>query len=238
MKPIIAVLADVEDDKSISLVYTYTPALEALGSLPVVIPYTESEELILSYLELCDGVLFTGGDDICPSHYGKEPSRHLGKLQPNRDKLELAFFKAAAEADKPILAICRGAQLVNVALGGTLIQDIPTEAPSGILHRQSEGKFDYSHEVNVLADTPLAELMGAERIRVNSFHHQAIDALAPSLSVSALADDGIIEAAYMRDKYYVRIYQWHPERLWDKDSYNKAVFTDFIRACKERTRTK
>lgn len=234
MKPIIAILANVDDSKDLSLAYTYIHAIESSGGLPLVIPYTEDECRVESYLALCDGLMLTGGDDICPSYYGMKESPNIGKLQPFRDKLELAFFAKAKKLDKPMLAICRGAQLVNVALGGSLIQDIPTELDTDIMHKQTEGKFEYSHEVIIERGSPLYMLFGKERIRANSFHHQAIARLGEGLIPMAYAQDGIIEAAYMPKLRYVRIYQWHPERLLDKDKYNRSIFSDFIESCREK----
>jgi putative glutamine amidotransferase len=133
-----------------------------------------------------------------------------------------------------MIGICRGAQVLNVALGGTLHQDIPTEIETSIAHRQSEPKFAMSHEVRVLPDTPLYALTdGHDRLRVNSFHHQSVKALAPGLVPMAYADDGVLEAAYLEDTRYLRIYQWHPERLVDACPHNRAIFDEFIAACRK-----
>lgn len=129
------------------------------------------------------------------------------------------------------MAICRGAQLVNVALGGTLYQDIPTEIISNIPHRQTEPKDSHSHEICVFENTPLRNLVMSERIKVNSFHHQALKLLGNGLSVMATADDGVIEAVYSTEHPYLLAYQWHPERLFDADNLNRVLFTDFIDAC-------
>ena len=135
-------------------------------------------------------------------------------------------------AQKPILVICRGAQLVNVALGGTLYQDIPTEMQTTLLHRQSEPKFSPSHAVRVIEHTPLMELVGKEWLEANSFHHQAIKHLGKGLAVMAVAEDGIIEAVYATGASYLRAYQWHPERLYDTHWQHRLVFDDFINACR------
>lgn len=136
------------------------------------------------------------------------------------------------KTSKPILAICRGAQLVNVALGGTLYQDIPSEVPTKILHKQSEPDFSPSHDVKIMNNTPLYEMMRTEQIKGNSFHHQAIKALGKGLEIMAIAEDGIIEGVYSSGKQYVRAYQWHPERLFDTDAQSRMIFEDFIHACK------
>ena len=133
--------------------------------------------------------------------------------------------------EKPLLGICRGAQLINVAFGGTLIQDLPSEAPSNILHRQTEPKNAHSHYVNVTVGSPLHTLIGCERIRVNSFHHQAVKRLGDGLQITARADDGVIEAFCLCEKRFVRAYQWHPERLYHVDENSKLIFREFISAC-------
>ena len=233
MIPVIAILGTVDDDKTVTLLNTYARAIEASGGLPFIIPYTESEAQIKEYVTRCDGVLFSGGCDIEPKKFGEETLPTCGNIQLYRDSLELAFFKEAFKAKKPILGICRGSQLINVALGGTLYQDIPTMIPSEIPHRQKEARSLPSHSVKILSDTPLMELIGKERMVANSFHHQAIKALGDGLEVMALADDGIIEAIYHTDYSYLIAYQWHPERLCESNEDNRRIFDDFISASRK-----
>ena len=130
------------------------------------------------------------------------------------------------------MGICRGIQLINVALGGTLYQDIATECPSEISHQQSEPKTLPSHEVKIISDTPLMELICKKRMIANSFHHQAIKALGEGLLVTAYSRDGIIEAIYYNGESYIRGYQWHPELLYT-NAENKAIFDNFIKYCKK-----
>ena len=234
MKPLIAIIGAVDDDRTINLQNMYNKAIEMAGGIPFVIPYTESDEILTHYAEMCDGVLFSGGCDIEPQKYGEEKKEKCGNIQLFRDKLELEFFKKAFQAKNPIMGICRGVQLINVALGGTLYQDIPSEIPSEIAHRQTEPRTMPSHEVNILSDTPLMELIGKERMSANSFHHQSIKALGEGLEVMALADDGIIEAIFYNGENYIFGYQWHPERLATSDADNKALFENFIAAARER----
>ena len=232
MKPIIAILTPVDDERSVNLLNTYSAAIERSGGIPIIIPYTESDEMLNEYAELCDGVLFSGGCDIEPKRFGEEKKETCGNIQKYRDALEFAFFKKAFELKKPIMAICRGIQVVNVALGGTLYQDIPSEIPSEIPHRQKEPRNQPSHDVKIISDTPLMELIGKERMTANSFHHQSIKALGDGLEVMALSDDGIIEAVYYNGENYIRGYQWHPERLFEINADNKALFDNFINASK------
>ena len=234
MTPIIAILGPVDDEGTVNLLNTYSGAIESAGGLPIVIPYTDNEETLMKYAELCDGFLFSGGCDIEPSRFGEQTKETCGNIQKRRDYLEFTIFRMVFEKKKPIMAICRGIQVINVALGGTLYQDIPTEIPSEIPHRQKEPRTEPSHEVKILSDTPLMELIGKERMPANSFHHQAIKALGKGLEVMALADDGVIEAVYYNGENYILGYQWHPERLSKFENGNRTLFDDFINACKKK----
>lgn len=234
MKPVIGILSDINNERVASALYPYTLSIERSGGIPVIIPFTIKSEMICEYVNLCCGFLFTGGADIDPLYYGEEAVHECGELQPYRDSLEFLIFNEAMRQGKPIMGICRGAELVNVALGGTLYQDIESEIETHIAHRQTEPKFSHSHKVNVLHETPLSRIADSERIRVNSFHHQAIRILAKDLIPMAIAEDGIIEAVYYSGESYLRAYQWHPERLYDADKLNRLLFEDFINACKER----
>ena len=231
MKPTIGLLTAIDAAGTVTALRAYADAILLGGGLPLILPYTAEPAVIAQYVALCDGFCFTGGADIDPAHYGEQASPACGDVQPLRDEMELAVFRAAFRADKPLLGICRGAQLFNVALGGTLIQDLPSECPTPIPHRQTEGKFAPSHEVYALSDTPLYALMGTERITANSFHHQAVKALGCDLAVMAYADDGVIEGFYHTKARYLRAYQWHPERLCDTNAHNRLVFDDFIKHC-------
>lgn len=231
MAHIIGILAEVDSDFNTRVQPPYIKAIELAGGLPVLLPYVSDEETIESFISICDGFFFTGGADVDPKRYGEQPKSTCGDIQYNRDTLEFKVFEKVINTSKPILAICRGAQLVNVALGGTLYQDIPSEIDTQISHRQSEPKFSPSHEVQVIANTPLYEIVGKDRIKGNSFHHQAIKTLGDGLEIMAVADDGIIEAVYSKGKQYLRAYQWHPERLCESDKHNRLIFDDFIKAC-------
>ena len=233
MKPIIGILAEIDNERTVSVLYPYTSAIEKSGGLPLIIPFTIKSDIIDEYTALLDGFLFTGGTDIDPLYYGEEAIPECGELHPYRDSLEFLVFGEAMRLGKPIMAICRGAELVNVALGGTLYQDIGSEYETSIAHRQTEPKFSHSHKINVVEGTPLSDLFPEARVKVNSFHHQAIRALGHGLKPMAVADDGIVEAMYYLGDNYLRAYQWHPERLYGADNYNKKLFDDFILACEK-----
>lgn len=229
MRPIIGILAEIDNEFSTRVQKPYISAIEKSGGLPILLPYVTDDETIESFISICDGFFFTGGADIDPQRYGEKAKATCGEIQVNRDELEFKVFQKVINTSKPIIAICRGAQLVNAALGGTLYQDIPSEIDTQILHRQIEPKFSPSHDVQVIANTPLYEIVGTDRIKGNSFHHQAIKTLGYGLEIMAVADDGIIEAVYSKGKQYLRAYQWHPERLRESDKHNRLIFDDFLK---------
>ena len=231
MRPIIGVFAEVDLEQNTKVQNAYIRAIEESGGIPILLPYVKDTDTMNHFVNLCDGFFFTGGADIDPQRYEEKAKATCGEIQVNRDELEFKVFQVVINTSKPILAVCRGAQLVNVALGGTLYQDIPSEIPTQISHRQNEPKFSPSHSIIVLENTPLFRLMEKERIPANSFHHQAIKTLGDGLEVMALADDNIVEAFYLTEERYIRAYQWHPERLYETDIYNRRIFDDFIKAC-------
>ena len=203
------------------------------GARAVIVPYASECETARIIRE-CDGFLFTGGADVDPSRYGCEKLPECGTLEPRRDELEFFAIKEIIKTGKPILGICRGMQLINAALGGTLCQDIPSSIITSVPHRQTEEAFSPSHSACVVPDTPLFALIEKENITANSFHHQCVSTLAPTLAPMAYATDGIIEAVYSPSARYIRAYQWHPERLFATDADNRAIFSDFVAACRTR----
>ena len=232
MKPIIAVLAEIDNEFNTRVQNPYINAIESTGGIPILFPYVSKSETVEHPVDICDGFFFTGGADIEPNRYGEEARETAGDIQKHRDEFEFNVFQRLIKTSKPILSVCRGAQLINVALGGTLYQDIPSEVETKISHRQSEPKFSPSHDIRIITDTPLYEMMRTERIKGNSFHHQAIKTLGKGLEIMAVAEDGIIEAVYSSEMQYLRAYQWHPERLIKADAQNRMIFEDFIHACK------
>jgi len=211
----------------------YFKCVEAAGGIPVLLPYLSDEEMLRQAAQELDGVLLTGGVDVTPAFYGEETLESCGEICAERDRMEKVLFEVALAADKPMLGICRGIQVINVLLGGTLYQDVPTQmqAAEQVCHRANPPHYDHIHEVEILPQTPLYELLGAERVLVNSMHHQAIRVLAPELAAMAYAPDGVIEAVYMPKAHYLRAVQWHPERL-EEDEASRALFSDFVCACK------
>lgn len=232
MQPIIGMFTEINNEKDTRIQYQYAKILEDGGGLPILFPYTEKEATLEKFIAFCDGFVFTGGADVNPNRYGEEKKPTCGEIQYYRDEVEFAAFKKVIQTAKPILAICRGMQLVNVALGGTLFQDLDSERPSDMLHRDKAQKYELSHDVQILENTPLSTLIKAPRMQANSFHHQAVKRLAQGLEIMAVADDGVIEAVYAPDRTFLRAYQWHPERLAEKDKQNALIFEEFVEACR------
>lgn len=229
-KPVIGVLPLWDVDRtSLWMLTNYLDALRAAGGTPIVLTFDLEEQEVARLVGLCDGLLFTGGQDVHPSVYGEED--RTGRLIPcsKRDRLEVQVLQTALAAHKPIFGICRGIQLINAALGGTLYQDLPTEHPSPILHRQGKPYDAPSHTVSLSG--PLAELLHKETLPVNTLHHQAVKTLAPGLEPTAYAPDGLVEAFYKPDYRFLWAVQWHPEYLFQKDPDSLALFCHFIHQC-------
>lgn len=226
----IGIVPAYEEDRGSYVEDAYIDAVERSGGAAVTLPFP-FDAVRACDLEECDGFLFSGGADISPEIYGEEISELCGKIEPKRDKYELEMLDAILDTGKPILAICRGMQLINAALGGTLYQDLSSQHPTEVTHRCTDAKYDVEHSARLIDGAPLFELIGKERITVNSYHHQAIKTLAVGLRASAVAEDGIIEAVYHTERR-LSGFQWHPERMLDKES--KLIFEDFIKECTRR----
>ncbi len=190
----------------------YVRAVLQAGGCPVVLPFTGGAAQASRHLAVVDGVVLTGGGDVDPWLYGEEPLPGLGVVWPERDAYELALVRAATALGRPVLAICRGLQVANVALGGTLRQDLRGR-PGGLQHYQESGDEVAGHTVAVKAGTLLHSVLRLDRVRTNSFHHQAIDKVAAGLGVCAQAADGVIEAVESAAGRLLAV-QWHPERMW------------------------
>jgi putative glutamine amidotransferase len=203
-----------------------------------VLPPLEPEELE-GVASAVSGVVLTGGEDVDPGEYGAERSPKTTDVHPRRDKCELALVQIAHERRIPTLAICRGIQLVNVALGGTLVQDIPTECPSSIDHDQGQSKERTMrvHDVSIEPRTMLADAIGETRISVNSSHHQALARVGDGLRVTARSPDGIIEGAeWVRDDWWMLAVQWHPEELVrDSANWDRGLFKAFANRVRRTT---
>ena len=210
----------------------YVTALELAGLVPLVIPPLRSAAAARSVIAAVDGLVLTGGEDVDPELYGQARHEHLSTVNRLRDETEIALVHAAREVRKPVLAICRGPQLLNVALGGTLIQDIASCVPGALSH-DAEGVHDVrdvrAHDVTIEPQSRIAAAVGETRIRVNSLHHQSILEPAGGLRVTALAPDGIIEGVESEDPaWWVVAVQWHPEEMNDSpEPWDRGIFRAF-----------
>jgi putative glutamine amidotransferase len=211
----------------------YVRAVQQAGMTPLVVPPLLSAQEARDVIVRVDGLLLTGGEDVDPSRYGVARHPATQKAHALRDATELALVSAAQDRRLPVLAICRGLQLLNVALGGTLVQDLGLQRPSEMLHARERARRERVHEVTITADSRLARAVGHGVIRVNTLHHQAVDRVAPTLRVTATAPDAVIEAAETVDeRWWVLGVQWHPEELIDTpEPWDRAIFAAFASAC-------
>jgi putative glutamine amidotransferase len=214
----------------------YVQVLSSLGAVPWLVPLLPTDRNTLREVyERLDGVFLTGGVDVDPSHYGETKHPKCGHTDPDRDAVEMMFVRWALDDHKPVLAVCRGFQVLNVACGGTLFQDVGSQVPTAIKHdyfptAAGTPTRDYlAHDVRVDPHTRLHRYLGAERVAVNSMHHQGIKALAPPLVPSAWAPDGLIEGVEGANGHYVVAVQWHPEELTAQDG-QRRLFTEFLAA--------
>ncbi len=234
-KPVIGISgAYVKHNEYMEGVYVhhdYHKSVAANGGIPIILPYI-SPEIAIETLVLCDGIILSGGEDIDPKLYGQDPHRHLGPITPERDIAEIAMVKYALDNNIPLLAICRGVQILNVALGGSLIQDIPSQVKEPIQHSQKIDRSRETHWVTINTDSKLFEIVGSERVRVNSLHHQAIDKVANDLRVVAQSSDGLVEAVeYIHPTTFTVGVQWHPESMANTNDEMNNVFKEFINSC-------
>lgn len=211
----------------------YTTALASVGLVPIILPPIDAAVAAASLSDIA-GLVLTGGEDVDPHRFGEDPHPATGEAHAGRDAYELALARVAYEQRVPTLAICRGAQVMNVALGGTLVQDIPTQHPSEINHEQSNRRTERVHAVDVTADSRLADILGTTAISANSSHHQSIARLGEGLRVTAQSPDGIVEGVESTDPaWWMVAVQWHPEELtatpedWDRSLF--AAFANEVR---------
>jgi len=235
-RPAIALTATTEVIRDVlrtRLNVAYTAAARTAGLRPFILPVLDAADAE-AMLEGMDGLLLTGGEDVAPARYGERPHPTVGDVHAGRDGFELALVRAARLRGLPTFAICRGVQVANVALGGTLVQDIPSQLPGALSHESGQGRSDRTHAVRLVPDSRLARACGDAEIRVNSMHHQSLARVAPGLVATAHAPDGVIEGVeWNDDDWWMLGVQWHPEELvgtaegWDRSLF--AAFADAAR---------
>jgi putative glutamine amidotransferase len=229
-------------DASLSLAVRYPMALKAAGGLPWLLPCLPEKTFVAEAVRRCDGVLLTGGDDIDPNLYTADlparVARTVHRESPERDAFELQLIEEVFRQRKPLLCICRGHQILNVALGGTLYADIKLQIPQAQNHCRTDKKSQVVHDVRCAAGSLMAGIAGNDRLGVNSTHHQAVARIAKVLRATAVSDDGIIEGLELAPDArglmpFLLSVQFHPERLFGQHAEHLNLFRRFIRACRQ-----
>lgn len=233
-KPLIIVTANYDYEKSLSYIKNlYCEALVEAGAAPVLLPLSMNQEVIEAYVDKCNGLMVVGGPDVDPVYYGENNMPYNGELSPYRDVMEIALVKKAVLSNTPVFGICRGIQVLNVAMGGTLYQDLHQQIKEReiIKHAQSAPRWHNTHQVVIKKDTFMWEVYNTEKVPVNSFHHQAVKDIAPDFEPTAWSEDGIVEAIeYSKDSFAVGV-QWHPEDLWQQQDLHRELFKQFVKMC-------
>lgn len=214
---------------------TYINAVTEAGGLALILPIILEKDALEQMAQMIQGLLISGGGhDLDPSLYGEVVTAPLGEINPDRSSFELALAKRMLEMSKPVLGICNGLQVINVASGGTLHQDIPSQVKGSLPHQQKGSRREKAHEVYILPDSQLRAVLATERIWVNSLHHQAVKGLGKGFRVNAVAADGIIEGIEMIEGPFVMGVQWHPEDLVEADPKMQALFSVFVQSASQR----
>ena len=241
--PLIGITADLSEapqrrfsasnEPTIFLPRRYNRAVEMSGGIPLLLPFTASRALVRQYIDRLDGLVISGGAfDIHPSYYNEKPIKEIGAIKEERTKFELEMTQLALKRDMPLLGICGGAQAINVVLGGSLYQDIATQAPHAYQHEQGAKKEIGGHRVTIERGTKLAKILRRRTLEVNTTHHQAVKEIGNGLVVNATAADGLIEGIESLRHSFVLGVQWHPEVLAPKHVAQRRIFSFFIDSCR------
>ena len=238
IKPMIGICTrkmDKEFFPSVGAPRSYVEAVIRAGGIPILMPFELAGEDQARLLDSLDGVIFTGGGDLAVEFYGGTMSDLVTDIDNDRDRFEMDLAKLVLESDLPVLGICRGLQLLNVAMGGSLIEDIPSEVADAVAHPYVEGDaFDkLVHSIEIKEDSLLGEVCGVKELQVNSLHHQGIRKVADGLDAVAWAPDGVVEGAVMQDRAFGVLVQWHPECL-PEEAHAQALFAAFVQAAQKK----
>lgn len=240
MKPLIGIVAYSQIYEAYAWEYDVSYAMnsvgiERAGGLPILIPARLSSESLRAIFEKLDGLLLPGGGDIDPRHYDAERHEKTAGVDNVRDTCEIQLARWAMAVDMPTFGICRGIQLLNVALGGTLHQDVPSQLNGDVYHNHplTSPRNELAHPVQIMPDSLLADIIKQPVVQVNSLHHQGVNQLAESVRVVATAADGLVEAIELPDKKFALAVQWHPEDLLQVEVMQK-LFDAFVEAARER----
>lgn len=231
-KPVIGIVTNIayKEGRKYGTNAIYVKSVTEAGGTPVLLPALGTDKALAEeYIDLLDGILFAGGEDVCSYEFGEDPVPQVTYIAVERDALELGLAKLADERHMPMYGICRGLQLLNIAFGGNLYQDLPSQKPEGLLcHRQDVAiRNVLTHIVNV-EEGSFCEMFGKEPLFVNTFHHQAVKDVAPGFKATAFAPDGVIEAIES-EEHHAKAVQWHPEELWQDHPRFKAFFDNLVK---------
>lgn len=209
----------------------YVDSVVQNGGVPFIIPFNEDEAVIKAQMDNVEGLILSGGHDVDPHNYGEEPEQKLGDIWPERDRFDMMLLKLAEEKHIPVLGICRGAQIINVAHGGTLYQDLSYREEKTLKHSQDQTPTLETHTVKTVPGTKIAGLLGKEELRTNSFHHQLLKKIAPDFKISARCVDGVVEGIENVDASVIAV-QWHPEMLHRVSKIQNNLFKYVIEQAK------
>ncbi|MFL5599998.1 MAG: gamma-glutamyl-gamma-aminobutyrate hydrolase family protein [Gemmatimonadaceae bacterium] len=230
----VAVTAGIRPDgdtNRVRLTAAYVTALENAGLVPLIVPPLTSADAASAVLDSVAGLVLTGGEDVDPARYGEQRHEKVRAVNAARDATEAALIQEARARGTPVLAICRGIQMLNVALGGTLVQDIPSQCNTDIVHDEEGPRDSRSHEVSIEPGSLIARAVGTDHLTVNSFHHQSVKRVADGMRVTARSPDGIIEGLEStEDDWWVMAVQWHPEEMNEStEPWDRGLFKAFAR---------
>lgn len=220
----------------------YIESIVEAGGLPVLVPLLDNNDVLREIYDSLDALFIPGGEDVHPKFYNEEPHPKLGDTSEIRDIVEIQLIRWAYDDNKPVLGICRGIQVINVALGGSLIQDIPEQKNTSITHQTPDHKGMWeagAHQIILDRKSKLATVLGKDRVTVNSLHHQAVKTLAPKLMKTAEAEDGTVEALEAKERNFFIAVQCHPEMLWQKSTDRDwmKLFKAFVDAARDSSGT-
>ncbi len=243
-RPVIGITASIDQrspafGETYSLTRKYAEGVLQAGGVPLIVPHNLDEASLRAVLDRIDGVLLSGGGDIDPAVFSEDAHPATGEIESDRDRVELTLTRWVVDSDMPLLAICRGIQVLNVALGGSLVQDIPSQVPDALQHsfdRKTTPRNYLAHPVKIEPGSQLAHIMQLEVAQTNSWHHQAIKQVASRLQVTAVAPDGVIEAVEVPGQRLAIGVQWHPEWLFEEKPEHRRLFEELVRVSSDRQR--
>lgn len=240
MKPLIGVTCSWDDEKGgIYLGGMYIEAIRAAGGIPLPLAYTGDQDSLAGITGVISGLVLSGGVDVDPGYFGEDPAPGCGEICPDRDTFEIDLARAALAGNLPVLGICRGTQVLNIAAGGDIHQDLGGR-PGGqaVKHCQEAPRWHPTHRIEILEGTVMASILGAGPLRVNSFHHQAIRKVAPGFVVSARSADGVVEAVEPQAGHFALGVQFHPETMWQRHPVFLRLFTALVASAGEKAGSK